>query len=184
MHAVRLTRFVPTAAALAVALTVGLAATAGAEAGEPDVALAWYDGKTIDISDGFDGACAVHDHETVHCFDTVGELERHISDDSADTLDVGTQSACSDWLVLYSGTSFTGDAIAFSSSDTWFDLRDYGFDQRTSSLDNRSSCYGVLNDTPWGSGNSRWHLPETGYSTLGSWDNKARSVCLWHSGCQ
>ncbi|NUP20088.1 MAG: peptidase inhibitor family I36 protein [Streptomyces sp.] len=179
-------------AAIATA-TLGVLVSTGAAQAQPSAGhgtLAYYQGKTIDLSKGWQGAhtCAVFTADDIRCYSTAAAGEKATGYKRAtDTValnaaEVGAAAvpACArGWLCLYQFKDGEGKRLIFQDEE-WNNLDDYGFDNRTSSWRNNqgSSDSGRLAQYKDGS-NSGWNikLDAKGYvSDLGSKDNKASSV--------
>ncbi|GAA3165744.1 MULTISPECIES: peptidase inhibitor family I36 protein [Streptomyces] len=176
------------AAALAggIALT-GLAQTAQAESGSAHGALAAYQGRTIDLAKGWQGAeaCAVFAADDIRCYATTAAADkatgyRASTDPLRQNARAGAASipACANgWVCLYQYSHGGGRRMIFND-DYWDDLDNYGFDNRTSSWRNNQK----KGDRAWlaqyrGGKGTQINLSAPGYAaTLGSFDNKASSV--------
>ena len=179
-------------AAIATA-TLGVLVTTGAAQAQPSGgpgATASYQGKAIDLSEGWQGAqtCAVFAQDDIRCYSTAaaGEkasgYQRATDTVALDAADVGAAAvpACArGWLCLYQFEDGEGRRLIFQDEE-WQNLEDYGFDNRTSSWRNNQgdSDTGRLAQYEDGS-YSGWNikLDAKGYaSQLGDRDNKASSV--------
>jgi hypothetical protein len=179
-------------AAIATA-TLGVLVTTGAAQAQPSGghgALASFQGKTIDLSEGWQGAhtCAVFTADDIRCYSTAAAGEKATGYKRAtDTVklkaaEVGAAAvpACArDWLCLYEKKGGEGRRLIFKN-ERWQNLDDYGFDNKTSSWRNRQGVvdWGRLAKNKNGD-TSGWNikLSANGYaSQLGSKDNQASSV--------
>lgn len=106
-----------------------------------------YGDQLIDLARGWEGAgaCVVWPDrlEVPECFDTEAEMNRRIAEleTELDPASVGvwsgttatSGSSCASYLRLYDGTWYSGAVLYLRGRWQWFNLADYGFDQRTSS---------------------------------------------------
>ena len=123
------------------------------------------------------------------CFDTEAEMDRRIDqlESRLATASVGASSAatassgssCASYLRLYDGTWYTGAVLYLRGRWQWFNLADYGFDQRTSSY-RIGACSARFAD--WANGGGAWYptsLTEAydqASTMLSGWDNDVSSV--------
>jgi hypothetical protein len=112
----------------------GVASAADANQGY----VASYDGRTIDLADGWQGAqgCVAVSLSNIQCFDTVAELQ------AAEANAAVSQTSCgSGELKLFQNEGFGGDELDISSPQgIWLDLDDFGFGNEASSWKNTMSC--------------------------------------------
>lgn len=154
----------------ATTMSAGPSDAAGAPPpGDPQQAL--FEGRHIDLAQGWNEARACAQLPSVtHCFRTVADMERELSDDFA-------VLACSSPLRLYDGTSFGGVVLTLTTTGTLLNLSTFGFDNRTSSY-RVGACNARFFDTPGGS----TQYPGTttagasAASMLSGWNNRLSSV--------
>lgn len=157
-------------------------------------AIASFEGRNINLADGWYGAkaCLVwHERGIIECFASDAEFsqaEQTLSA-SAPAVSAGAQtstqaspassSACSSPLHLYSGADYTKRQLAFYDRGYWQELSDYGFADSTVSFIGGACAFHLANGT-WGSG--KWYPGNTaGYSfstNMGSWDNTVQSIYI------
>ncbi|MER5212300.1 peptidase inhibitor family I36 protein [Streptomyces sp. NPDC002838] len=184
----RTARWMTTAIATA---TLGLVVTTGAAQAQPSGghgALASYQGKTIDLSKGWQGAhtCAVFAQDDIRCYSTAAAGEKasgykRATDTVAlNTAEVGAAAvpACArGWVCLYEHNDGGGKRLIFQDGD-WQNLDDYSFDNKTSSWRNNQYAAddGDLAEDEDGGG---WtlELDVRGYaSSMGGKNDEASSV--------
>lgn len=177
-------------AAMATA-TLGILVTTGTAQAQPSAghgALAYYQGKTIDLSKDWQGAhtCAVFTQDDIRCYSTSAAADRATGYKRAtDTLalkasEVGaaaTPSCARGWVCLYEDSNGGGDRLIFQDGG-WQDLDDYGFNDKTSSWRNNQYSFddGDLAEHDDGRG---WnvHLDVGAYaSSMGTKNDEASSV--------
>jgi Peptidase inhibitor family I36 len=105
--------------------------------------LATYRGKAIDLKKGWGNAkaCNVISRSEVRCYDTYQEADAAVGDDpsTAEAGVLSTPACASGWLCLYEHINGGGRRLIFND-DYWHGLRDYGFENKTSSYRNRQGC--------------------------------------------
>lgn len=184
----RILRRTATVLAASVVL-LGVWVTPGIAGVEPQVeqgALASFEGGTIDMSEGWQGAqtCAVFATDDVRCYGSAEAADRATGYDRAtDPLaakatarELAALPACADdWLCLYQYKDGDGRRLIFQD-EKWQNLEEYGFNNMTSSWRNNQDDAGYLAGGTWGAG---WVLVRDGKSyasEMGSYDNDATSV--------
>jgi len=138
-------------AAMVVAVILVAAPASAASASDSAVSAgagttARYGDQLIDLARGWNGAgaCVVWPDklDIPECFATETQMNRRIAQleaemaGSAGSLSGTTAtsgSSCASYLRLYDGTWYTGAVLYLRGRWQWFNLADYGFDQRTSS---------------------------------------------------
>lgn len=175
-------------AATVAATTYAVPAHAGVG---PAPSAATYDGRTINLAEGWAGAkaCLVTP-QSVRCFDNNSELVQAEAGLSAPSTAASTfpssgagaapdVTACSSGLNLYSGANYTGRHIVFYDRGYWQELSNYGFADSTVSFTGGACGFHLANGT-WGTGN--WYPGNTGpYSfsaDMGSWDDTVQSIYI------
>lgn len=152
--------------------------------------VAVFEGSTIDLARGWGDAhaCAIWgDRGVAECFRTEAELEAwlprlvSLPQGSTDASVTTTATACSSALRLYDGTGYSGDVLYLWSRQTWINLWDVGFANRTSSY-KIGACSSYFADYSGGGGD--WYPTSltSAYlwspSMLSGWDNRVSSVYL------
>ncbi len=141
-------RLAPTVVALSMAASTGALVTSasGADVGGPtsSTVTATYDGHTIDLTDGWQGAtaCVVFSTSNVECFDTGAEMDAAITANAA-TAPASQNTACGgslDYNYLYQNENFGGTELALQNIDGWVNLADYDFANEMSSWINDTTC--------------------------------------------
>ena len=172
------------------------AAVDGDTSGQPGVETpARYGDRLIDLSRGWEGAgaCVVWPDklDIPECFDTETQMNRRIAEleNQLAPASVGSSSgtaatsgsSCTSYLRLYDGTYYTGAVLYLRGRGRWFNLADYGFDQRTSSY-RIGACAARFAD--WANGGGSWYptwLTEAydqASTMLSGWDNDVSSVYI------
>jgi hypothetical protein len=174
--------------ALAGILAIPVVAAPGAGAAPSPGARATYNGRTINLAHGWQGAhaCGVLGPNNVRCFDTRTQLH----DAVAIAAQVGTPaeaegavpaSNCggsSTEVQLFSGTNWSGNQLIFVNTSGFFDLADYGFDNDMESWASSKTCNAFVADGT-GGGGSVLTLGAESYSlNAGSWKNRASSISV------
>jgi hypothetical protein len=158
-------------------------ATAG-EAAAGDGALALYEGRLIDLSDGWDGAtaCAVLSELDVRCYDSEAEMRDELTALARRDLgdDMLLSSSCggsSSFTTLYDDVNFGGASLSFASTSGWVNLSSYGFDNRMESWVNDRDCNATVADGTLGGGAQLTLAANGSSSNVGTdWKNKASSI--------
>lgn len=111
-------------------------------------ARALYNGRVINLADGWEGAraCAVLTATEIRCYDSEIEqwtdLARRARRMPTAQLELGTYCLNRDDLplTLYENTSYGGTSLSLYEANTWHDLSSLGFDDMTSSWRNNTYC--------------------------------------------
>lgn len=173
------------------------AAVDGDTSGQPGVGtLARYGDRVIDLAHSWEGAgaCLVWPEvlDQSECFDTEAEMDRRIAAleaATAVTAVAGNSSGaaaasgswCSSSLRLYDGIYYTGAVLYLRGRWQWFNLADYGFDQRTSSF-KVGACSAWFAD--WRNGGGEWYptsateADDQASVMISGWDNDVSSVYI------
>jgi hypothetical protein len=173
-------------AALAGALLVPAASTAvGAATASNGGVLATYDGRQINLADGWQGAhaCVVLTRDDVRCYDSASDVPNTLvaaaqSRPAADGIVAAAACTGSGFVTLYADTGMGGDSLSFAStSGVWTNLGPFGFDNDMESWTNSTGCNATAADGNNGAGD-RLSLPaHSSSSNVGvSWKNRASSV--------
>ncbi len=154
-----------------------------------------YGDRVIDLALGWEGAgaCVVWADvlEVPECFDTEADMNRRIGELETETsASVGspgggiaatTGASCASYLRLYDGTWYTGAVLYLRGRWQWFNLADYGFDQRTSSYV-IGACSARFADRRNGSGDryptSLTEAYDVAPTMLSGWNNDVSSVYI------
>lgn len=153
-----------------------------------------YGDRVIDLARGWEdaGACVVWPEmlDKPECFDTEAEMNLRIGElETGMAASVGSStgtratsgSSCASYLRLYDGIWYTGAVLYLRGRGRWFNLVDYGFDQRTSSY-RIGACSARFAD--WVSGGGSWYPTslteayDTAPTMLSGWDNDVSSVYI------
>ena len=181
----RLARLARLAGVVAVALAGAPVAHAvdvddGADqAGTPTPWLADYEGDTIDLRNGWDGARACYSDGVVStCFDDEAAMLAATGDGT--TTSGWRRAACSSSVRLYSGTSYSGSVLWLSTQFSFLNLSNYGFNNITSSY-RIGACGSTFYDLNNGGapqyGGATW-AGASSASMLAGWDNRVSSVFI------
>ncbi len=178
-----------TALAGILAIPVVAAPAAGA-APNPGV-RATYNGRSLNLADGWQGAhaCGVFGPDNVVCFDTREQLHDVVAiaaragtaAETKSAMSVAPASSCggsSTEVQLFSGTNWSGNQLIFVSTSGFFDLADYGFDNDMESWASSKTCNSFVSDGT-GGGAAILTLGAESYSlNAGSWKNRASSISV------
>ena len=180
---------------VAVVLVAGPAAAAsdsdGSRATEAG-ATARYGDQLIDLAQSWGGAraCVVWPDklDVPECFNTETQMNRRIAEletelAPASVGDWGRTTAVSEWcassLRLYDSAWYSGAVLYLRGRWQWFNLADYGFDQRTSSY-RIGACSARFADWRNGGGSryptSLTEAYDVSPTMLSGWDNDVSSV--------
>lgn len=154
-----------------------------------------YGDRLIDLAWGWEGAgaCLVWPEvlDQPECFNTEADMDRRIAELETETAatSVGVSSGaaaasgswCSSYLRLYDGISYTGAVLYLRGRGQWFNLADYGFDQRTSSF-KIGACSAWFAD--WRNGSGDWYPTsateayDVAPTMISGWNNDVSSVYI------
>lgn len=113
------------------------------------IGTASYDGQTINLAQGWDGAqaCVVFTATNIQCFDTAAEMKvaevAHGAVTPIGTIGAQPATSCggsSDYLALFQNSNFGGQELDIDNIDYWVNLSNYGFGNEMSSWINYTSC--------------------------------------------
>jgi hypothetical protein len=175
-----------TTAAVAGALVVPAAGHAVGAAPAPVASVtATYDGRQINLADGWQGAqaCAVLTAADVRCYDSPADMKDALGT-SAKQSPVGLDSlatACGGsglFVTLYRDTGLSGQSLSFATtSNAWTNLAAYGFDNDMESWSNTTNCAATVADGTGGGGDQLSLAAHSSSSTVGTtWKNRASSI--------
>lgn len=175
-----------TAAVAGVMVVPAMAASAHAASNDGGV-TATYDGRQIDMADGWQGAhaCAVLSATDVRCYDSQADLQDALGasarQNAAAQASPLASSSCGGaglFVTLYSNTNFGGDSLSFATtSNQWTNLAPYGFDNEMESWTNTTTCAALVADGTGGSGAQLTLAAQSSSSNVGSsWKNRASSI--------
>jgi hypothetical protein len=150
------------------------------------IAIARYEGRTIDLRDGWGtaAACYVDDHATTTCFRTEDQMDAFIAE--AET----PRSSFSNWkrlvdcgstLRLYDAISYGTPVLGISLRFAVINLSTLGFDNRTTSY-KVGACTATMWDGASGSGSVYPGNTSAGAQSpnmVTGWNNRIGSVYLW-----
>lgn len=160
-------------------------------AADPEPWIADYEGTSIDMRDGWDGAKACNtDGVTTTCWDTEAEMllalaAQGLSSTPSVEPPPGTSAArrqytCSSYLRLYTGTNYGGSVLAIATRFTFLNLSSYGFNNVTSSY-RVGACDSAFYDLSAGGAPIYGGNTDAGVwspSMLSGWDNRVSSVYM------
>lgn len=181
--------------------TLGAVPAQGAGQGEaaesPGVTtVALYGDRTIDIAEDWEGAgaCVVWPEilDVPECFDTEEQVDRRIAQLEAelaipsfgvavDGITAASGSSCASYLRLYDGSWYTSAVLYLRGRGQWFNLADYGFNQRTSSF-KIGACSAWFAD--WANGGGTWYPTsqteayDVAPTMTGGWNNDVSSIYI------
>jgi len=139
---------------------------------------AWFDGRWIDLSEGWsDARACTTDGATTTCYRSEAEMDQAL-DVVASPISVVPLASCSSSLRLYRSTSYGGAVLQLTTRYTFINLSGYGFDNDTSSY-RVGACAAYFYDGA--NGSSTVYPGATGAnasaaSMLAGWDNRVSSV--------
>jgi hypothetical protein len=173
-----------TTAALAGAMIVPAFGHAAGAASSDGGATATYDGRQIDLADGWQGAhaCAVLSPSDVRCYDSQAEMKDALgaSAQQNPAAKLSPLAGCvpsGTFVTLYSGTGFGGDSLSFAGTGGWANLAPYGFDNDMESWQNTTNCGATVADGTNGGGAQLTLAARSSSSNVGtSWKNRASSI--------
>ena len=171
------------------AASVGAVVDPSASDAEPWIAD--YEGTTIDMRDGWDGARACNtDGVTTTCWDSETEMLLALAaqgftatpptEPATGASTYRRQFQCSSYLRLYTGTNYGGSVLAIATRYSFLNLSSYGFNNVTSSY-RVGACPSVLYDL--NSGGAPVYGGNTGAGVwsptmLSGWDNRISSIYI------
>ena len=178
MHCRRLIA-VATAAVLMVAVVTGSALASSSSANESRPGLALFEGKLIDLSNGWGeaNACVVFDVDRLaECFRDADSLHARETTIGADSI----LASCSTPLRLFPNAGYGGGELDIYPRGTWLNLSAWGFDNQLSSYQG-GACGAHLAENANGGGS--WYPGNTSAgaqasSMVSGWDNRVSSVYL------
>lgn len=182
-------RFLFTLASLATMLAVVVFdQPALAESVGNDPGLARFEGRVINLAEDWEeaDACALWDVvRGAECFrnewDMVDFLQQIGMTGGALAPNLGAAATCSSSLKLYDGYSHTGTTFYVYTTNTWINLADYGWTDRTSSY-RVGACDSYFADHSDGGG--EWYPTslteawDTASSMTSGWNNRISSVYM------
>jgi hypothetical protein len=174
--------------ALAGILAIPVVAAPAAGAAPSPGVRASYNGRTINLDHGWQGAhaCAVFGPENVRCFDTRAQLHDAVAiaaraGTAAEAKGAVPASSCggsSTEVQLFSGTNWTGNQLIFVSTSGFYNLADYGFDKDMESWASSKTCNAFVADETGGRGNILTLGAQSYSLNAGSWKNRASSISV------
>lgn len=154
------------------------------------VSLATYEGRTIDLRNGWGTATACLVDETgTTCFDSEKELDAQLAA-TAPVLDAATVNgfrsaaaavSCGSSLRLYSGISYTGSVLAIVNRYTVINLASLGYSNVTTSF-KVGACAATMWDGTTGGGAvypGNTSAGAVAASMATGWNDRVSSVYLW-----
>ena len=176
---------VTTAAVAGMMLVPAATSTAAFGAASDASVTATYDGRTITMTDGWQGAqaCVVLGDSSAHCYDTEAEMRDSLTASAVQaqvhsaTSPSVTCSSPSTVVTLYASTNFTGTSLSFVSTAGWTNLAPYGFDNKMESWANQTACNATVADGTLGSGAQLTLAARSSAATVGTtWKDRASSI--------
>ena len=173
-----------TTAAVAGALIVPAAGHAAGAAPGGSV-TATYDGRQINLADGWQGAqaCAVLTADDVRCYDSRADMTDALTGSARQNsaAQAAPLAACGGsglFVTLYANTGSGGQSLSFASTaGNWTNLAPYGFDNDMESWSNTTGCGATVADGTGGSGDRLTLAAHSSSSNVGStWKNRASSI--------
>jgi hypothetical protein len=134
-------------AGAAIMAGIALQPSASAEPEPSGVGLATFEGKTIDLRNGWGDAqvCVVFSTTNTECFSTAAEADKKVgyspaTDTAPGAAGIQASGDCPwGWECIWADINFTGRRLQFSE-EMWHNLYDWGFAHQTSSWYNRMAC--------------------------------------------
>jgi len=109
-------------------------AMASVQASDQASATATFEGRQLDLSQGWgDAQACLVSHDGVECFRTIAELDAREQLLAATGGASAASATCTTPLRLYDGVYRTGAVLSVATRGLWLNLNLYGFDNRTSS---------------------------------------------------
>lgn len=172
------------ATAIATLLLVGGIGVSAVSASTSEL-TASYDGQTINLADGWDGAqaCVVFSSTDIQCFDTAAEMHAAESLVSPVSSMIGASplvSCGSGPLELFQNIDYGGSELDLDSPQgSWINIAALGFGDETSSWINYLSCDAYAAKTTNGTGSQLTMASDGDNSWIGStWNDSINSVEL------
>jgi hypothetical protein len=171
------------ACSLALLVATSSAATTPQAQGSP-ATLALFEGKLIDLSQGWGAAqaCVVYQGAgVVECFrDAAGLQARETQLQTAGVSPATATASCSSPLRLFADGSYGGRELDFYDRGYWQNLDTWGFDNQLSSY-RVGGCGVYLADGTYGSGS--WYPGNTSAghsesSMLSGWNDRVSSIYI------
>lgn len=165
-------------AALAVGV-LALAAPSAAAADDSNPSIAHFEGRKIDLRDGWEQAKAcTSDGEVTNCFRSERAMDQFLQ--GASTQEASTMASCATSVRLYNSVNYGGTVLNLYSQSVWLNLSSYGFSDMAESF-RIGACAAYLADGTNGSGS--WFPGSTAAGTsnpdMGStWRNRVSSVYI------
>lgn len=180
----------------------GGSTTAGTVNGGGSGSEATFNGQTIDLANGWDGAqaCLILESGTTQCYSTLADAQaaanvisqQEVAGASgsnarrASVKSVGAaraHSSCQgnsgEWLWLYQNVNYTGQAIGIQETNVWVDLQDEGFGDEMSSYANDTACQVAMSKSTNGSGSQLVVAAWASSANVGSnWNDQVNAVVI------
>jgi hypothetical protein len=148
----------------------------------PIGAIALYDGASINLLNGWDGAkvCAITE-EGNFCFATTSQYQNWLGSLSGSSeTGYSPESNCSSALELYSTTNYGGSELSLFDEGVWLNLSTYGFSDKTNSY-KVGACEASMASAPNGGGDIYPGPMSAGTdapSMESGWSNRIQSVYI------
>ncbi len=169
-------------ATLAVTATTVVPAAA---APPPGSSTAWFDGRIIDLKQGWGDAkaCVIWNSAGIRqCFRTESAMKLWLSTQKATSSTQGINVTCSTALKLYDGLNYTSSTIWFYDRAQWHNLATFGWSNRPSSF-KIGACDSILADGSSGGGDwyplyntEAWDVAGT---MMAGWNNRVSSLYIY-----
>ncbi len=149
--------------------------------------LAEFEGRTIDLKEGWGDARACHVDENldVTCYRSEAQMDRALGLSATDRGGAPSEAhgfaSCSSSLRLYWNSYYSGPVLYLTSRQSWITLSWFGFDNVTSSY-KVGACSSLFRSGSHGTGSTypggTWAWAQR--STMGyGWDNVLSSVYIY-----
>jgi len=175
-----------TTAAIAGVMVVPAAGHAVGAASSDNGVTATYDGRKIDLADGWQGAqaCAVLSASDVRCYDSQADMQDALGASARQNpaVQLSPLAGCvpsGTFVTLYSDINFGGTSLSFQGTGSWTNLAPYGFDNAMESWTNTTNCNASVADGTGGSGAQLALGAHSSSSNVGTtWKNRASSILV------
>jgi hypothetical protein len=175
------------AAVIVLVVAVVPYAASAAPAGAADTIEAVFEGRPIDLSNGWGEAqaCVVwNDASVVECFRTEEEMDKRIAElegELVSKLPINAQAQCSGYMRLYKDSSYSGQVLYIRDRLQWINLSAYSFSNVTSSF-KIGPCSTYLADGDSGGGSwyptSQSEAWDVAPSMASGWNDRISSVYI------
>ena len=175
------------AGALIVPATGSAVGAAPADSVPSDGVIATYNGRQINLEDGWQGAqaCLAFTLTDLRCYDSRSDIPdalvaaaRRPAAAAPVAAPLASCSSAGQSVTLYSDINMGGQSLSFqTTSGAWTNLAPYGFDNTMESWTNTTGCTARVADGNGGSGDQLTLAARSSSSNVGStWKNRASSI--------